>query len=113
MLPEVVIFDCDVFGSGSKLWAFSYSNAAAVVLKYFAMELWLWVVEWENVANFDNEIHKRYDLPHRLRQCYVLSFSRAECNLGLQFAAPGQRTTCIHDYIARSRLNAFRIHNVS
>ena len=83
MLLEVVLFDYNVFCSRSKLQAFSHFDAAAVVLEYFAMELWLGVVERENISYLNNKIHKMYDLPRGLRQCYVLSFSCAERNLGL------------------------------
>ena len=63
----MVVFDCNVFCSGSKLRTLSHSDAAAIVLEYFAMELWLGVVEREYISYLNNKIHKRYDLPHGLR----------------------------------------------
>lgn len=64
VLTEVVVFDCVVFGSRSEIGIFLYFDATHIVLKYFAMEFWLWIVEFKYFKQFSHQIHERYGLLH-------------------------------------------------
>ena len=64
---KMMILDCYVLGPWCKLWTFCNLDAAPIILKYTAMELWRRIVNAKNIVYLLHEIHKGDNLSHSLR----------------------------------------------
>ena len=96
----MVVLEYDVFCPRRKFLRRGHSYARLIILVHFAYKREDLHVNGEDRVNFFEERDQRDHVSKSLQEDNVLSFSSAECNLGLQLTDPKNRAACVHDDVA-------------